>query len=259
MGIFNNKSKQIRVIDRVNMFIPEDMAWAFDSDGFHEKNVRYWMERLIKKQSFPVVYDIGANYGYYTLYLSQFAKHIYSFEPTESVFMTLKANIERNKLKNINPFNLALSDHEGLDRINVYSSSGNNSLFQRDLPEGHALRKMGIEEIELKSLDILIQKNNLLAPTFVKIDTEGAELFILRGGRRIITDSRPVIFMEYSENTYKDAGYSKEDVLEYLHELDYSVFGIVDDLDNMTLYPEKEFVNVSIANIIAIPEGTTTD
>jgi len=58
-----------------------------------------------------------------------------------------------------------------------------------------------------------------LSPTLIKIDAEGSELDVLRGGKRTISSNRPRMILEVWED---EVGQRKEELFRYLHdELDY--------------------------------------
>src|SRR4051812_28131013 len=54
-------------IDGNVMELPRDMAWAFPDGAYYERNVETWLRRVIQWRRPAVFYDVGANYGYYTL------------------------------------------------------------------------------------------------------------------------------------------------------------------------------------------------
>jgi hypothetical protein len=70
----------------------------------------------------------------------------------------LYKNIHKNKLENVIPLQYGLSNKETRIKINLYSSSGNNSIFKRQLPAGHSLKFKGEEIINVTSLDNLFTK-----------------------------------------------------------------------------------------------------
>jgi FkbM family methyltransferase len=166
----------------------------------------------------------------------------------------LKRNIKKNSIRNISPFKLGIADKPGQLSINIYNSSGNNSIFERIVPEEHSLKKIGTEIIQLDTLDNLIEIHQVLPPDIIKIDVEGAELFVLKGAAKTILKYRPCILLEYSENTSKDAGYSKEDLLTVLGLYNYDIYGIPEDEKDLTLIEEANFPEHKISNIIFVPD-----
>ncbi len=80
-----------------------------------------------------VVFDIGANRGWYSLHLAKrFPNiHIHAFEPLPPIFASLQANVELNQADNVSLHNFALSNRSGTARfffnskITVASSAAN--------------------------------------------------------------------------------------------------------------------------------------
>ena len=237
------------------MEVPEDMLWAFPNGDYYEKNVSYWLEKILLGTNRKVFYDIGANYGYYCLKHAYSSSHIYAFEPVTQTYDTLLINVSKNNLVNITPYRLGLSNANGSMEINVYSSSGNNSLFFRNLPENNPTRLIGREVINLVTLDDIVQNEKLDPPDLIKIDIEGGELYALKGAKQIIKEYQPVFFIEYGEAIFKDAGYSRSDLLTELETYNYVIYGIPEDVEDLMLYPLAKFDDVVVDNIIALPKN----
>ena len=167
--------------------------------------------------------------------------------------MILTENIKRNQLSNVTAHKLGLSNKKGELTINLYSSSGNNSIFERNIPEEHSLKKIGTEKIQLETLDELLQTQNNIALDIIKIDVEGAELKVLEGAAATISAFQPTIVIEYSETTSIDAGYNREKMLEKFRMPGYVVYGIAEDPNDFRLIAEKDFASELISNLIIVP------
>ena len=141
--------------------------------------------------------------------------------------------------------------------INLYSSSGNNSLFRRILPEGHSLKCEGTETVSVAVLDEIIEQQSLLPPDVLKVDVEGAELHVMLGAAQTLTTHRPFIFLEYGEETCRDAGYPKEQIRLLIETYGYEVAGLSSDAQDLRLYRNADLERVSIANLLCIPCGAT--
>jgi len=246
------KSKQVDV-EGMSLKVPSDMSWCFGADGYYEKNVTYWLRRIGAGQSNATFYDIGANIGFYVLLMSRYVQSIVAFEPVSKTYKTLTENIRDNKIENVFPYNCGLSDKSGDLAISLYNSSGNNSLYNRTVPPGHGLKKIGSQVISLVQLDRFVLSKMLPMPTMMKIDIEGAELSALRGASRILTEGQPVIFMELSENTCADAGYSPNDLVKYLTQYGYQFMSLPEDPEDFTLSPYS--VGDRVENVLALPKG----
>lgn len=168
-----------------------------------------------------VVFDIGANRGWYSLHLAKRspALKIHAFEPMPAIFAELKANVELNQLANIVIHPFGLSNHVGTakfffnSRITVASSAAD--LF------GAA----GTQEVDvtLRTLDDVQQEWDTPID-FIKCDVEGAELFVFQGGMRAIAKCRPVIFCEMLRKWAAKFNYHPNDIIKLIATAGYRCF-----------------------------------
>jgi FkbM family methyltransferase len=241
-------------INKYSLFIPDDMIWAFNGGDYYEKNVIFFFDKIIEKYKNPVLFDVGANYGYYSLRYSPFCKNVFSFEPVTQTYKVLAQNIKKNRVVNIVSMKIGLSDLEEERTINLYNSSGNNSIYERKIPPEHSLKKTGVEIIKLKVLDDLVRSGQIEPPNIIKIDVEGAELNVLKGAKNTILVHRPTILIEYSVNTSSDAGYDRDAVFNIFDFKDYLIYGISEDVNNLELICEKDIKQSPISNLIFLPK-----
>jgi FkbM family methyltransferase len=234
------------------MRVPEDMLWAFSGGRYYEHNVIVWFDRMLRIESDQVFYDIGANYGYSTLCAASVARQVYSFEPVSETRRQLRGNIDRNDIQEVvMVYPVGLSDSTGAAEVNLYSSRENNSQYPRTSSDSF-LELVGTETIELAALDELVEAEGIPLPTIVKMDIEGAELYALRGAHNTLARSQPILFVEFDEEGFVDAGYTGEDILAELDRLGYMVFGLLNDADDSTLYPRSQFAARRVANLLAV-------
>jgi len=91
-----------------------------------------------------------------------------------------------------------------------------------------------------------------MSPHFIKIDVEGAEAKVLRGGENLLSlppDSAPVICLEYSSSNYARFGFTTAQVRDLLALKGYSLFA----LDSRGTHPaaESDLNSTDIINIVA--------
>jgi len=261
---FNNKVKALCTVNDKNIntykiqnwqiSILRDMDWAFNNGIYYEINVEYWLNKILKEIKDPILYDIGSNYGYYSVIFSSITKRIYSFEPVGDTYKILRRNIKCNKLPNVQLFNIALSDKKETTFINVYSSSGNNSMFKREIPVDHPTKYLKKIKIKTDTIDSLIKEGIISVPNIIKIDVEGAELNVLNGAMNTIKEFHPILLVEYSETTSKDAGYSCRDIYDFINSCDYTIYGLSENCSDLSLIPFEVGSNVPISNILAFPK-----
>lgn len=149
----------------------------------------YEKQKAIQAALMPgyVVYDIGANAGFYTLLSSVLVGehgHVYSFEPLPTNVANLVKHIEINQLRNCTVTEAAVSSFEGEASFDPSS----------DCSEGHLSPGGGIR-VRTLVLDRLVASGAIRGPNFMKIDIEGAEYDCLQGCVETIAKFRPVIFL----------------------------------------------------------------
>lgn len=136
-----------------------------------------WLLREYDKPGFKInsddtIIDVGAHIGLFALYASQFCKQgkIFCFEPVKENFDILLANLQLNKLTNVKPFNIAVSQKIGEVKI-----------YLNDDESGHSMFVPGTKYITIKSVSLkdIIDSNNLERCDFIKLDCEGVEYEII--------------------------------------------------------------------------------
>ena len=153
--------------------------------GNYEYEKRIIFEKLISPGS--IVFDIGANVGFYTLvasYLVGKEGKIYAFEPLKRNIAYLKKHLQLNKITNVEIFEVAVTNFTGTANFAETESPA----------EGH-LDKNGNIIVPTTSLEEIVRKQNLPYPKFIKIDIEGAELNALKGAKEILIKEHPTIFL----------------------------------------------------------------
>lgn len=132
------------------------------------------------------VLDVGGHVGYYTLVSARLAGptgRVVAFEPNPANHDFLRRHVAINGLANVEVVQAAVSSSNGTARFDFGSGSGT----------GH-LAESGAIEVRTVRLDDFCAERGL-RPNAIKIDVEGAELEVLRGGEQTIAASRPVIFL----------------------------------------------------------------
>lgn len=169
-------------------------------------------------------FDVGVHKGaYLNLMRKCVGKQgtIVGFEPQLILFEYLSTVKESFHWSNVRVEHLALSDKEG--RMNLYIPA--NKIRQDSSPGATLLSSKSqqdtdrIEEVDTQTLDQYIERHQL-KPVFLKIDVEGNELPVLKGGLEYIRTAKPKILVEIEA---KHVGKEKVlDTFEFFKELDYS-------------------------------------
>jgi FkbM family methyltransferase len=141
--------------------------------------------RKYLKNKKGVVIDVGANQGNYSIEALGFnpSIQIYAFEPHPITFNVLISKVE--KRPNIVPVNMGMSASPGKLQLFDYPTkdgSSHASLFQDVITELHGAGSAVSHEVSLTTLDNFVSSQDILEIALLKIDTEGNELEVLRGG-----------------------------------------------------------------------------
>jgi len=149
--------------------------------------IEHVLPRLLDKEQ-PVMFDVGANVGDYSnaLYATFPKAQIVAFEPVPRTFEVLRATLAKTTVKCCS---IGLSDVEGEAVIYDYEQmigSEHASLFPGVLKELHRAETIKETNVPLITLDAYCCAESILAIDFLKIDTEGNELNVLKGSRAMI-------------------------------------------------------------------------
>jgi len=133
-----------------------------------------------------IVYDVGANVGYYTLIASRQCKngHVFSFEPVPSNVTFLRQHLSLNGARNVTVFEAAVGNTDG---TSFFQTTSSNSM-------GH-IASQGNLEVSLMTLDSLIGRGETKPPDVIKMDIEGAEYDALCGAMNLLKRKKPKLFL----------------------------------------------------------------
>lgn len=148
-------------------------------------------------------FDVGANAGLFTLAAGQKLRgqpsSIFAFEPCGSTFAILEKNLLLNELLHVRAVCAAISDKTGDAElfVNTAFKDGLNSL--RD-PSHSDARVVGREPVRTITLDDFIAQERIAQVDVMKVDVEGAELLVFRGGQQLLErlDAPLILYEGYS-------------------------------------------------------------
>lgn len=190
--------------------------------GSYEMNKRLAFERLITPGA--VIYDIGANVGYFSLLAAELAGpqgQVYAFEPLPRNIEFLRKHIKINQIENIEVVEAAVSNRGGEAHFDLGASSA----------MGHLAEDGGLQ-VQMVALDEMLSAGELRPPDYMKVDVEGAEYEALKGARKLLEKYHPVLFIDTHQRE------AHLPTIELLQELGYE-FEI---LDGKSLTATKELI-----------------
>lgn len=166
---------------------------SFDAYGeFSEAEVTF-VTSLLTPDS--VAMDIGANYGALTVPMARKARSVYAFEPQRPAFYALAANLALNCLENVICENVALSDEEGFVRVPRLDFAAENNVGGLSMEPEDGASPRGYM-VRAGTLDDYVARNRIARLDFIKMDVEGMEELVLRGGENAIRSLKPLMYVE---------------------------------------------------------------
>jgi FkbM family methyltransferase len=166
-----------------------------------------------------IVWDVGGNVGLFAVAAAGVAGRegrVFTFEADEDAFLLLRetARIQPKTHAIIEPICVAISNLTTIARFNIAIRCRSANAI-----DGYGLTQMGGTEnsrlVPATSLDILV--TSLPTPQVVKIDVEGAEALVLSGALTLLSEVRPKLFIEVSDEHSKGVSHT-------LYSFGYRVF-----------------------------------
>ncbi len=203
-----------------------DRAINVQYNSFHSMWLMYnswvdWEEfNLIKNyvKAGDVVLDIGANMGYYSLWMSRFTGvngKVYAFEPDETNYARLENNIDINQL----------SDYILSEKIAVGAENGVVSFTTGFDGENHiaANKEDNTFSVLVIKLDTYLENKAIDHIAYLKIDVEGFELAVLHGCSEMLKKKRIDIIQLEINSTLKNSGATAIEIVDFLKSHSYNL------------------------------------
>lgn len=199
-----------RVLGKYKMLVDtRDLSLAphLMLDGFWEM----WITQAVARHVRPGMRcaDVGANWGYYTLLLSDIVGqkgHVQAWEPRAEIVALLRASLNLNGCDNTNVVEGAATDRVGVAQLQLERpESGYGEFFG----SARLMAAPSGEHVEVKTAPL----DSGGAFDFVKIDAEGAEPSIWRGMQKILENPKVVVLMEFCPRFTSEAEGLLDDIV----------------------------------------------
>jgi FkbM family methyltransferase len=199
-----------------------------------------------------VIFDVGAHLGQTAV---AFLKHnpaalIHCFEPAPANYSRLQKAL--SAWRTTISWKLALSSRAGTALLHLKEASSTHSLV-------NSSGSREAEEVEVQTLDAFCNLHDIDKIHFLKIDTEGADLEVLKGGEKMLAQNK-IDFIQVETSTRKDVeGFIPFDEVEiFMGSHGYELFGFYDQQPcwsgrQSLLYLNAVYVRVSL--IAGLPVG----
>lgn len=160
-----------------------------------------------------IIFDAGANIGYYSILFSQLAPRgrVYAFEPTETIKL-LQTNIEHHHCSNVIPLQVALGTVSGAredDIFRIWGETAERRVYQFSTVDD-VMKQLGLDRIDC-----------------MKIDVDSFDFEVLRGAEETLKRYDPWVVVELNHALAK-RNQSVPEALEWLYSVGYRHAHVLD-------------------------------
>jgi FkbM family methyltransferase len=236
---------------------PRSTMWRYAYfHGEYEPALTRLVTRVVRRGD--TCLDVGANVGWYTVLCRRLvgpSGAVHAFEPNPPVFSRLRANLElAGSPSNVHLHATALGREPGTADLHVFAG----------MADGHAsLSDQGRSDFAtvacpVRRLGDVLDEVRAPAISFVKMDVEGAELGVLEGAGRLLTqDVPPVWLVEMARATSSTFGHGPDALVDFLRSTASYRFFAVDERAGR-LHEIQGFSRDDIgANVLCVPAART--
>ncbi len=233
----------LTMVDGVRIIVPDSLNLITtyvlrEQEDWFEDEIKFLRHLLQPGQR---VIDIGANYGVYTLSMARLVGptgHVWAFEPASTTASFLAASISANGFGQVTLEQSALSSVKGTAQLSLNDNSELNELVRGGESSGDS------ETVHLVTLDECMEVHDWHTIEFLKVDAEGEEANILRGGTRFFATESPLVQYEI-----KAGSELHFELVQAFTELGYSSYRLVPGLNLLAPFDEKEPVDGFLLNL----------
>lgn len=258
--LFSSRKQLVAIPDfdgrlKVKLRLDEHMQSQIFWYGYYSRDIVLLMNRILRPGM--VALDVGANIGEITMAAARRVGsngHVYSFEPMASIYPRLKEHVAMNGMNQVTPIAKGLSDRTGTATLFLAEAAFEDGTRHDGLGTLYptASRSVAAGDVELTTLDEFCTNSNITRIDLVKIDVEGAELDVLKGGLTSIARFQPFLIVEVQRETTRAAGYESEDIISLLKSMGYTFFVIG---RKARLHPLGKMGLANFQNVLCVPAG----
>jgi FkbM family methyltransferase len=196
---------------------------------------------LLKCSDRMFLLDIGAHFGVFSLAAAHFGGKAVAVDPSPIATRMIARQSALNGLTDrIHIVQAAVSDESGAVGM---LSSGVFSDGYFKITQGRA--KSELTRTQATTIDHLVSKHGV--PTHIKIDVEGHEAAVLRGGRETLDQFAPILFLELHNELIMAEGGNPNLALDELAQLRYETFALGGNLLRRDVILQRPIIRIVAA------------
>jgi FkbM family methyltransferase len=165
-----------------------------------------FLKPIFPRFSNSLALDVGANIGNHSMYFAKYFKNVMAFEPNKKTYDVLRVNC--STFHNIQAMNYGLGEKAGSAIMAEDIINAGGAGISKEVGQG--------VEIKIDTLDSL--EKNCSEISLIKMDVEGYEEQVIKGGLQLIKRHQPIILLEQHEADFSN---DRSPALEILRENSY--------------------------------------
>lgn len=201
----------------------------FKNDGYLNAEIEKFVKESPEKKVF---FDIGALYGIFSLAFLAINKdgRAISFDPSAYCKEMMERNKSVNEFSNWDIEEVALGDKQGTIKT-TYDWHHLN------------INQEGTVEVQEDSIDNYVNRSSHV-PDIMKIDVEGYEYQVIKGGFNTLQTHKPLILLElHGDDWLGRYGHSIEELQGLIKEIGYTIYdydgSVIEDLDTLRIFCKR--------------------
>lgn len=225
-----------------------------NSQNYLISGEKYFLKIFLKQFNKPVIFDVGSNQGTYAkmIKIKRQDADVYAFEPHPDTFKRLRKIAHLFSFK---AFNCAVSDKNSNGLLYDFMKDGStHASLEKEVIEKIHRRKTIASRIDIISLDYFTERQSISHINLLKMDTEGNELGVLLGCKKMLKENRiDVIQFEFGETNIPNRIF----LIDFIELLpNYNFYRLImNGLLPIEKYAPVHWEIFAFQNIIAINKG----
>jgi FkbM family methyltransferase len=243
---------------------PDILTRTLMFKGSYQEDVLVAIQKLCREGD--IFYDVGAHHGLMSIVASKAVGNggkVIAFEPNPDALRHLYYHLKLNNAANVIVEPIGLMDREGY--MDFYQQKGavtwNSSFIKQFVGRNSPINPINIQTT---TLDKFVADTGLI-PNVIKIDCEGSEMPVLKGGPETIKKYRPIIIIELNLESASAAGVSVMDFVKFFKERSYGMYVLEKNfwgnynVDKKRKFDEIKIHSKDITNVICVPAEKVSD
>jgi FkbM family methyltransferase len=237
------------------------MVFYYGAFQMHELRLLAAIAEGLRANGKPVnFFDVGANIGQHTLFMSAHADRVFSFEPFSVVRGEMERKLKHAAVNNVTVFPVAMGDKNETGSFHPPTGANQGTGTLGDVLPDNASSE--IVPVTVVRGDDFFKTNGLPPISMLKMDVEGYETKALAGMRETLWRDRPPMFVEIQRDEYTGAAARQGTLVKDLLYPDHLIFEVAALRGNYVLKPflmgNTEEALVIPAELAGFIEGTAT-